>query len=123
MTDIKTNIRDGAYVALGAAALGMQHLSKKSDGVKARVEPVIKDVTPKIKVVSDRVYEKISPIAENVYGRVSTRVLPVASAAAEKVSTNLKPVASTVVKQVSEKSGQAISSGKKIADEAKKRVS
>lgn len=130
MTDIKTNLRDGAYVALGAAALGMQHLSKKRDSMRARIEPLMKDVTPRIKDASDRVVEtlmpltaKISPVAENVYGKVATHVMPAANNVAEKVSTNLGPVASGVVHQMKTRSEQAISSTRKIADEAKKRVS
>ena len=130
MTDIKTNIRDGAYVALGAAALGVQHLSKKRDDVKTRLEPVIKDVTPKIKDASDRVVEtlspitaRISPVAENVYGSVSTHVIPAASNVANKVSSNFGPMANEVVRHVKARSEQAITSTRKIADEAKRRVS
>lgn len=130
MTDIKTNLRDGAYVALGAAALGVQHLSKKSESMKARFEPVIKEVSPKLKDASGRVVEslspitaRISPVAENVYGKVSTHVMPAANNVAERVSTNLGPVAFGVVNQMKARSEQAFSSTKKIADEAKKRVS
>ncbi len=140
MTDIKTNLRDGAYVALGAAALGVQHLSKKRDSVRAhidqvsaRFEPVIRDVSPRIKDAGDRVGQslaplanlsgRISPVAENVYGTVSSHFIPAANNVAERVSTNLGPVASSVARQVKVCSEQAITSTKKIADEAKRRVS
>lgn len=137
MTDIKTNLRDGAYVALGAAALGVQHLTKKRDVVKARFdgvaakfEPVIKDVTPRIKDAGDRVgqtlspfTDRISPVAENVRDTVSTNVFPAACAAAGKVSDGIRPATTSVVRHVKARSEQAITSGKKIADEAKRRVS
>lgn len=130
MTGIKTNIRDGAYVALGACALGVAHFSKKKDEVKAKIEPMFKDVTPKIKDAGDKVGQtlsplttRISPVANNMYESVSTHVLPAANSVADKVSTNIGPVANEVVKQVKCRSEQAIISTKKIADEAKKRVS
>jgi hypothetical protein len=122
MSDIKTNIRDGAYVALGAAALGVQQLSKKRDvvmsrfdDVSSRIEPVVRDMTTKISPLAERV----APMAE----RVSSQVLPAANVVAEKVSTTLAPVASSVVVQLRTRAEQALASTKKIADEAKRRVS
>jgi len=130
MTDIKTNIRDGAYVAIGAAALGVQHLSKKRDEVKARFDGVSTNFGPAIKGATCRVSETISPltaritpVAENIYESVSTHVVPAASSMAEKVSANLGPVTSSVISQVKSTSNAAICSSKKIADEAKRRVS
>lgn len=126
MTDIKTNLRDGAYVALGAAALGVQHLSRKRDGLKAhfdtvssRIEPVVKDVTPRIKDAGDRMYTTLSPVAE----KISAQLFPAAKATAGKVSSNISPVANSVVTQMKSRAEQAVTSGRKIADEAKRRVS
>ncbi len=130
MTDIKTNIRDGAYVAIGAAALGVQHLSKKKDQVKAkfegvssRFEPAFKNATVRVTESMTPIKTRITPVAENIYESVSTHVVPAASSVAEKMSTNLGPVTSSVISQVKLTSNAAISSTKKIADEAKRRVS
>ncbi|MFN8015358.1 MAG: hypothetical protein U0R17_01955 [Acidimicrobiia bacterium] len=111
MTNIKTNLRDGAYVALGAAALGVAQLSKKRDSVKAHIDNVSSKVEPVIKDASGKVIENLTPIA--------TKISPVA----EKVSNNIGPVATQVVKRVKETSNQAFESTKKIACEAKRRIS
>lgn len=51
MADIKSNIRDGAYVALGACALGVSHLTKKRevivDKFNAASSTVSSTVAPK----------------------------------------------------------------------------
>ncbi len=107
MSDLKTNIRDGAYVALGAAALGVSQISKKTDEIKvhlntftSKLEPALKDVTPKIIEAKNAVSETVSPLTEKV-----------------------GPVANNVVSQVKCYTQSALSSSKKIAEEAKKRVS
>lgn len=67
MTNLKTNLRDGAYVAIGAAALGVQHLSKKRDDVKAGLGGVSSRFEPALKEATAKMSDTISPLKKNVH--------------------------------------------------------
>lgn len=96
MADIKTNIRDGAYIALGACAIGVYHIAKKRE--------VIAD---KFNSASSQISPKINEAACNV---------------SEKFSSTIAPKASSVFDKVKKQSESAVNSSLKIAQEAKKRI-
>ena len=96
MADIKTNIQDGAYVALGACALGVSHLAKKREYIVNKFNDASSQISP-----------KLNDAACNV---------------SEKFSTSVAPKASSIIDKVKKQSESAISSSVKIAQEAKKRI-
>lgn len=96
MADLKTNIRDGAYVALGACALGVSHFAKKREFIVEKVSNASTTLSP-----------KISEVAGNV---------------SEKFSTSIAPKASSIFDKIKKQSETAINSSVKIAQEAKNRI-
>ena len=96
MADIKRNVRDGAYVALGACALGISHLAKKREKISVQINSVGNQIKPKF----DATTENIS----NTF------------------SSTVTPIAANVYDKVKKQSESVINSTKKIAEEAKKRI-
>lgn len=96
MTDIKRNVRNSTYVALGACALGISHLAKKREAISNQINNVSSNLAPRI---------------GNTAGNISNTI-----------STSITPLASKVYDKVKKQSESAINSTLKIAQETKKRI-
>ena len=74
MADIKRNVRDSAYVALGACALGLSQISKNREKIATQIKCVSEQITPKINTATENISCTISNsvtlIANTVYSQV-----------------------------------------------------